>query len=415
MTRRPLGILLTLALVAPAILLRSAEVFPGAPPEVEVQQLLDKTTKAFVFIGGGSGVVISPDGRMLTNHHVIRNAKSMQVRTGEGKSYTAKVVGKDPIGDLALLKIQGAKDLPHLPLADSDALRLGEFCIAIGNPFGAGTVDQSPAISLGVISGLHVYHGRYADAIVTDAPINPGNSGGPLINRRGEVVGINGMIQPRWGLKSNTGLGYAIPANQIKLWLPHFEKAKGGVAYHARLTGIDFDSEGDNAELEARIRQVREGSDAQKAGFQEGDVVRTFDGKPVPTAVRFRSLVGIYPAKTKVKVTVLRDQAEKTLEFPLAAMRTGNLGFTLAKLGKDDKHLKVGKVGKDLAKDGEGLKTGDRIIAVNGRRMAGPVMRLHAMMSFLLRSIQAGQKVSFKVLRGEGEDETEHTVTLVAE
>jgi len=415
MTRRPLGILLALVLFAPAGLLRSAEVFPGAPPDVEVQRLVEKTAKAFVFIGGGSGVVISPDGRMLTNHHVIRNEKSMQVRTGEGKSYTAKVMGKDPIGDLALLKIQGAKDLPHLPLADSDALRLGEFCIAIGNPFGAGTVDQSPAISLGVISGLHVYHGRYADAIVTDAPINPGNSGGPLINRRGEVVGINGMIQPRWGLKSNTGLGYAIPANQIKLWLPHFEKAKGGVAYHARLSGIDFEGDGGELVLEARIRRVREGSDAEKAGFKAGDVLRTFDGKPVQTPVRFRGLVGIYPADTKVRVTVLRDQTEKTLAFSLAALRIGSLGFTLAKLGKDDKHLKVGKVGKDLAKDGEGLKPGDRIIAVNGRRMTGPTGRLHAMMSFLLRSIRAGQKVSFKVLRGEGDKETEHTVTLIAE
>jgi len=406
--------LLLTALVCQTCAFHAGEIFQGAPLESEVTRLIEKTSPAFVFIGGGSGVIISPDGRMLTNHHVVRDAKHMQVRTGEGKSFKADVLGKDPVGDLALLQIKGVKDLPFLPLGDSDALRLGEFCIAIGNPFAAGTVDQSPTISLGVISGLHIFHGRYADAILTDAPINPGNSGGPLINRRGEVVGINGMIQTRWGLKSNTGLGYAIPSNQVKLWLPHFEKAGGGVAHHGRLAGIAFESEGDDSGIEARIRQVRPGSDAHKAGFRSGDVVRTFNGKPVPTPVRFRSLVGIYPAETPVKVTVLRDQTEKTLTFPLEAMRIGTLGFTLAQPRRQDEHVRVGKVTKDLAKPGEGLKPGDRIVAVNNRNISGPPTRLFALLSVMLQNVQVGQQFTFKVLRGEGDKKTEVNVTLKA-
>lgn len=414
--RRPLTrLLLWMTLVGCAGTVSARQVFPGAPTDDEISQLIRKTTPAYTFIGGGSGVVISPDGRMLTNHHVVDNEKTMQVRTGDGKAYTAVVLGKDPMGDLALLQIKDAKDIPFLPLGDSDALRLGEFCIAIGNPFAIGTMDQSPTVSMGVISGLHVYYGRYADAVVTDAPINPGNSGGPLIDRRGEVVGINGMIQTRWGLKSNTGLGYAIPANQIKLWLPHLEKAQGGVAYHGRLTGIGFDGEEDDTVLEARIKVVQPNSDAQKAGFEAGDVVRSVDGKRVQTPVRFHSLLGTYPAGKQVSVVVQRGQTEKTLSFELASMQGGTLGFSLAKPEKNDRHVRVGTVQKNLAKEGEGLKVGDRIVAIQGRALNGPPARTFTMLSFLLQNIPAGQQMVMKVLRGEAEAERELSVTLVAE
>ena len=183
-----------------------------------------------MFIGGGSGVIVSPDGLMLTNDHVIGSKRAFTVRIGDGRSLKAKVLGTDPEGDLAALRIAlpAGETVPHLELGDSDELRVGDEALAVGNPFALGVLDQSPTFTVGIISAVNHTQGTYAECIVTDAEVNPGNSGGPLVNMAGEVVGINGQISTRFGLRSNTGLGFAISSRQIKLWLPRLEAAGGG-------------------------------------------------------------------------------------------------------------------------------------------------------------------------------------------
>ena len=189
---------------------------PPALNSGAVAELVAATVPAFVFIAGGSGVLISADGLALTNSHVIGKQRAFNVRLGDGRSFKANVLGHHAFGDLALLQLEGGNDLPFLPLGDSDALQTGEFCMAIGNPLALGLLDQQPTISAGVISAKNRLSGNYADGLVTDASINPGNSGGPLINARGELIGINGQMQTRMGLRSNTGLGFAIPVNRVK-------------------------------------------------------------------------------------------------------------------------------------------------------------------------------------------------------
>ena len=228
--------------------------------EKQIQNLIKKVKPAFVFLPQGSGVLISPDGYLLTNAHVLTSSdKVFPVRLGNGKAAKARLIGQDPIGDLALLKISG-ENHPFVKMVDMKNVKIGEACIALGNPFAIGLADKTPTITLGVISGLHQANGDYTDAIVNDAPINPGNSGGPLINLQGELLGINGLIKPSLGLRSNTGLAYAIPANQIKLWLPLLKKAKGGDVYHSVLYGIEMESSEDFKGTGAKLKKVKEGS-----------------------------------------------------------------------------------------------------------------------------------------------------------
>jgi serine protease Do len=309
-----LGGLLLLAAVAPAV---------ADAPALEngaVSALVAKTMPAFVFISGGSGVVISPDGLLLSNAHVIERQRSFNVRLGDGRSFKANVLGYHLFGDLALLQIEGGKDLPFLPLGDSDALQPGEFCLAIGNPLALGLLDQQPTISTGVISARNHLSGNYADGVVTDAPINPGNSGGPLINARGELIGINGQIQTRMGLRSNTGLGFAIPSNRVKRWLPLLKTAKGGEVRHGRLDGLDWENPGLAAQIEyipPVIRKVTAGSDAERAGFRVGDKVVRCQGQPVRMAPQLYLLLAMYPHTETLAVVVERGGKETTLTFKL--------------------------------------------------------------------------------------------------
>ena len=205
----------------------------AADDSADLAAICVKARPAFVFIAGGSGVVIRPDGLMLTNDHVIENRRRFDVRLGDGRSFKAKVVGRDAVGDLAALQLDlpAGETVPHLPLGDSEALRVGDEAIAVGNPFALGVLDQAPTFTVGIISAVHHTQGSYTECIVTDAELNPGNSGGPLINMAGEVVGINGQISTRYGLRSNTGLGFAISARQIAMWLPLLEQAAGCLLY----------------------------------------------------------------------------------------------------------------------------------------------------------------------------------------
>jgi serine protease Do len=293
----------------------------------DVTGLIQRTTPAFVFLAGGSGVVISPDGLVLSNAHVLEGGREFSVRLGDGRSFKAKVLGYHGFGDLAVLQIEGGKDLPYLPLGDSDGVRVGDWCMAIGNPLALGMLDQTPTISVGVISARQHVHRNYADSLVTDAPINPGNSGGPLINARGELIGINGQIRTRMGLRSNTGLGFAIPSNRVKLWLPVLKKANGQDVGHGRLEGIEWENEGTKAQLgfvTPTIRKVVPGSDADRAGFRDGDKVLKCQGKDIRTPSQLLLIMAMQPATESKTVVVEREGRPQTLMFRLEPVPTGN-------------------------------------------------------------------------------------------
>ena len=348
----------------------AAAAAPAAEP-VDLTELCVRVRPAFVFIGGGSGVIIRPDGLMLTNDHVIGRKRSFTVRIGDGRSFKAKVLGTDPVGDLAALKLEvpEGQTVPHLPLGDSGALRVGDEALAIGNPFALGVLDQAPTFTVGIISALNHTQGTYTECIVTDAEVNPGNSGGPLLNMAGAVVGINGQISTRFGLRSNTGLGFAISARQIAIWLPRLEAAGGGEVKHARIAGLEF-AKGPKESAESLVvKDVADGSPAAAAGFTAGDAIVSLDGAPVANALRLRGLLGIYPDGHTVPVTVKRGDAETVLEVTLTAPERAKLGLALARARGDDLAPRVEKVEDGSAAAAAGFTSGDEIVEWAGQRL----------------------------------------------
>lgn len=291
----------------------------GTAAEIKLEELCAKVKPAFVFIGGGSGVVIEPGGVMLTNHHVIEKGTDFDVRLGDGRHFKAKLLGRDIIGDLAALQLtrKNEEPLPFLDLADSDALQVGDAALAVGNPFGLGLIDQHPTYTVGIVSAVRQLQGRYTECILTDAEVNPGNSGGPLVNMAGQVVGINGQISTRWGLRSNTGLGFAISAKQIRMWLPLLKGANGGAVAHGRPMGLDFNRVAADLPDSLLVKAVGKGTAAETAGFQVNDRLLKWDGQAVPNGIRLISLAGMYPEGYDVPVEVRRGDADVKLSIRL--------------------------------------------------------------------------------------------------
>jgi len=373
---------------------------------------------AYVFIAGGSGVVIRPDGLMLTNDHVLENRRAFDVRLGDGRSFKARLLGRDEVGDLALLRIDvpDGESLPYLPLGDSEAVRVGDEVVAVGNPFALGVIDQSPTFTLGIVSAVHHTQGNYTECIVTDAELNPGNSGGPLVTMAGEVVGINGQISTRYGLRSNTGLGFAISARQIALWLPLLEKAEGGEVKHARLAGVVFSSRDRETPASVVVKDVAEGSPAAAAGFRAGDAIVALDDAAVANGHRLAGLLGIYPAGHEAAIRVRRGAGEETLRTVLTALERCRTGIDLARPKGGDLRPVVEAVAPGSSAAAAGLEPGDVIVAFAGRRLEFSSREERKAFDRLLRtSINVGDIVSLTVRRGDGSGGTaELELRLVA-
>jgi serine protease Do len=255
----------------------------------------------------GSGFIIGSDGAIVTNAHVIENAKKITVKLSDKREFEAKVLGKDPKTDVALIKIDSDESLPTAELGDSEQLEVGEWVMAVGNPFG---LDSS--VTSGIVSakGRHIGAGPYDNFIQTDTPINPGNSGGPLVNLRGQVVGINMAIVSQTG--GNIGIGFATPINLIKELLPQLE-AKGkvtrawmGVAIE-ELTPDLANVFGLQKPHGALVAKVFTGGPADVGGIEVGDVITEYDGQQVKEANDFPLMVARTQVNREVQVKVLRE------------------------------------------------------------------------------------------------------------
>lgn len=274
--------------------------------------------------GIGSGVIVSDDGYILTNNHVIQNAKEIIITLHNGKEYIAEVIGSDPGQtevsgtDLAVLKID-EKELPALPFGDSDALEVGEWVIAIGTPF-----NLSQTVTRGVVSAKdRVNYGiKYSNFIQTDAPINKGNSGGALINIRGELVGINTLIATNGYTVGNVGIGFAIPSNIANDLLPqlieHGKITRGWLGIRMHSVSHDLAEKLNlNEPRGALVIEVAQNSPAEKAGIKPGDVVIEFNEKIIKDTSHLMQVVASSGVGTKVKGKVLRNGKEVHLTVKL--------------------------------------------------------------------------------------------------
>ncbi len=343
--------------------------------------------------GMGSGVIISPDGQILTNAHVVKDAEEIKVTISDKRSFKAKVIGVDPESDIAVIKID-AKGLPTATLGDSSKLQVGEIVFAIGNPFGlnrtvtSGIVSATGRTNVGIID--------YEDFIQTDAAINPGNSGGPLVNIDGDVIGINTAIATRSG--GYQGIGFAIPSSSAKLIMDDLikhGKVKRG------LLGVNIQDMNDSLAKSfgrkdaegALVSQVIEGSPAEKAGIKAGDIILKFNNQTVTGAANLKNLVGREKPSTSATLTIYRDK--KIIEVPVkigertakavassgtssetsAAETSNELGIQIEPVpgpvaSKMDIKEGQGLIVKDLNPNGVGstmgLRSGDVILEVDG-------------------------------------------------
>lgn len=363
----------------------------------------------------GSGVVIDKEkGYIVTNNHVVDNATKIQVQLSDGRKFDAKIIGKDPRSDIALIQLENAKNLTAIKLADSDNLRVGDYAVAIGNPYGLGETVTSGIVSALGRSGLHAEN--YENFIQTDAAINRGNSGGALVNLNGELIGINtAILAPDGG---NIGIGFAIPSNMVKSLtsqMVEYGQVKRG---ELGIMGTELNSElakamKVDAQRGAFVAQVLPGSSASKAGIKAGDVIVSINKKPVTSFSSLRAQIGTLPVGSKMELGLIRDGQTLAVKVELQQgnqnkIDSGNIytGIEGAALSnyeyKDVKGVKIDSVKPKSAAAGIGLKKDDIILGVNQQpvRNLGELRKiLDAKPSVLALSIQRGESNVYLIMQ----------------
>jgi serine protease Do len=345
-------------------------------------------------MGQGSGFFISADGFAVTNNHVVDHAESVEVTTDDGKTYTAKVIGADPKTDIALIKVEGRGDFPHVALADK-ASRIGDWVIAVGNPFGLGGT-----VTAGIVSarGRDIGAGPYDDFIQIDAPVNKGNSGGPTFDVDGNVIGVNTAIYSPSG--GSVGIAFAIPADTVKTVVTQLKDkgavTRGWIGVQIQPVNADIaDSLGLKSAEGALVAEPQPDGPAVKAGIASGDVITSVNGQPIKDARDLAKRIGGMAPGASVKLSVVSKGAEKTVDVTLgelpreqrqAKAETGErdnsgtdvprLGLSLAPADKVAGAGSEGVVVTQVEPDGpgaaQGFRTGDVILDVAGKRVTSP-------------------------------------------
>jgi len=360
--------------------------------------------------GLGSGMIIDSKGHILTSYHVVGGATKIEVQLSSGSRYPAKVVGDDPKTDLAVIVIEAKEPLPRVSFGDSDKLEVGEWVVAIGHPRG---LDQT--VTQGIISAKHrqgiLDPTSYQDFLQTDAPINPGNSGGPLLNLKGEVIGINTAIATESG--GSEGIGFAVPSNiavhiaQTLIIHGRVERGWLGVAVE-ELTPAKAQSLKMEGTKGVMVVEVTKGGPAEKAGIRKGDVIVGYQGKPVPDPVSLQNAVSMTAIGSQVKVTVLRDGKRQDISVQIGDMRDqGRMLAASAKerLGAEFRDLNQkeaaalgmksprGAVITSIEPKGPlaeaGFENGDIVLQINGEAVTGA-----AGLADLIAVIPHGQQIS---------------------
>jgi len=365
--------------------------FFGQPPQQQPHQNAPKRHS----VGQGSGFIISDDGYIITNNHVVGEADRVTVRLLDGREFTAKTVGTDPPSDIAIIKIDAEGKLPFLKLGDSDKLEVGDWVLAVGNPFGLSHTLTAGIVSAKGRSGIGL--NDYENFIQTDAAINPGNSGGPLVNLDGEVVGMNTAIFSRSG--GYMGIGFAIPINMIKnvreQLIEHGSVTRGRLGVYIQdLTKDLADSFGLEQKQGILVAKVVENSPAEEAGLKQGDVIVELDGNPVEKVAKFRNRIALTHPGTKVTLTIVRDGKKQEIKVKIGTLEegeqasTGGAGGKLPKLGLSLQKLTpelANRLGYDGAKgvlvtavepdslaDRAGIERGNLIEEVNRKSVTTP-------------------------------------------
>ena len=336
----------------------------------------------------GSGFLIDPDGVIITNNHVVDGADEIKVRMTNEKEYDVEVLGRDPKTDLALLKVKGDGPFPYLRMGDSSKLRIGDWVVAIGNPFGL-----EHTVTAGILSarGRAIGAGPYDDFLQTDASINPGNSGGPLLNMNGEVIGINTAI-----VAGGQGIGFAIPANMASSIIDQL-RSKGRVVRGwlgvmiQKVTPELAKSFKLDDESGALVGDVVKDGPAEKAGIKRGDVIVEFDGKDVKAWSDLPVIVAQTPVEKKVDVEVIRDGKKKTVKVRIGELEDEkaaseqsasgeSLGITVQeltpelaeRLGLSETHgVVISGIADGSPAAESGLKPGDVILEMNRTAIKG--------------------------------------------
>ncbi|MCL2892761.1 serine endoprotease DegQ [Brenneria tiliae] len=368
------------------------------------------------FEGLGSGVIIdAAKGYVLTNNHVINNADKIRVQLNDGREYEAKLIGRDEQSDIALLQLTDAKNLVEIKMADSDQLRVGDFAVAVGNPFGLGQTATSGIISALGRSGLNLE--GLENFIQTDASINRGNSGGALVNLNGELIGINTAILAPGG--GNIGIGFAIPSNMaqnLAQQLVEFGEVKRGVlgikgsemtAEMAKAFKVD-------AQRGAFVSEVLPQSAAAKAGIKAGDVLTSLDGKPINSFAELRAKIGTTAPGKTVKIGLLRDGKRQEVSVVLDNSATATTSaetlypalqgasLTNGQVKDGSKGVQIDNVAKDSPAAQIGLQKGDIIIGVNRERVENITQLrkvLEAKPAVLALNIVRGDETIYLLLR----------------
>ena len=288
-------------------------------PHLEIFSIITAFPQDRTVQGAGSGVIISRDGYILTNNHVVEGAKEVSVTLADKGEFKAQIVGRDPKTDLAIVKIDAGENLPAASIGDSDQIKVGDWVLAIGNPFGLGHTVTSGIVSA---KGRVIGAGPYDDFIQTDASINPGNSGGPLFNMKGEVIGINTAIIP-----DGQGIGFAIPVNTAKPLIPQLEAngevTRGYLGVNIQSITPDL-SKALNLEKSkgALVAEVVPGGPADKAGIKAGDVIVSFDGKPVHDSHDLPAMVAATAIGREVPITLVRNGKEIKIAAVIAKLES---------------------------------------------------------------------------------------------